>query len=267
MPSRATTNARSGRRSGAGRSPLARRAVPRRHLAFEHEAGDEAFDTFKALADAQPTPTVLNNLGIVQLRRGTPNRTADVLLQQGRRADPNDPTSCSISDTRIGWIAIHRPRSSGFARPFVAIHHADAHYVLGAALAGAGNAAEATRERELARRLSSAYEPGKKPGGDTVPRGLERVKNEIELPRAGRIDARLAMTDQRDQSELATFYLDRGRRLFQQENDRDAVVELNHALYVSPYLADAHLLLGRIALGNGRSHDGIESLKIGRWSA
>jgi len=31
---------------------------------------DDAFATFSALAEAQPTPTVLNNLGVVQLRRG-----------------------------------------------------------------------------------------------------------------------------------------------------------------------------------------------------
>ena len=36
----------------------------------------------------------------------------------------------------------------------------------------------------------------------------------------------------------------------QQENDRDAAVELNHALYLSPYLAEGHLFLGRIHLRN-----------------
>jgi Tfp pilus assembly protein PilF len=87
------------------------------------------------------------------------------------------------------------------------------------------------------------------------------------LPRAGRIEERLASTGQRDQAELATFYLDRGRRLFQQEHDRDATVELNHALYLSPYLAEAHLLLGRIYLRNGRTRDAIDTLKIALWSA
>ena len=44
-------------------------------------------------------------------------------------------------------------------------------------------------------------------------------------------------------------------------------VELNHALYLSPYLADAHLLLGRIHLRNGRVHDAIDAFKIALWSA
>ena len=66
---------------------------------------------------------------------------------------------------------------------------------------------------------------------------------------------------------MTTFYLDRGRRLFQQEHDRDAVVELNHALYLSPYRAEAHLLLGRIHLRNGRTHEAIDAFKIALWSA
>jgi len=37
-------------------------------------------------------------------------------------------------------------------------------------------------------------------------------------------------------------------------------VELNHALYLSPYLAEAHLLLGRIHLRNGRVHEAIRAI-------
>jgi tetratricopeptide (TPR) repeat protein len=178
------------------------------------------------------------------------------------------PTTSSISATRICWTAIRRPRFY-WLREAVRRTPADgdAHFVLGAALAAGGNANEAARERELARRLSSAYEPGNRAGGDAIPRGLERIKNHVELPHASRIVTRLTTTEQKEQAELATFYLDRGRRLFQQENDRDAVVELNHALYLSPYLADAHFLLGRIHLRNGRVHDAIDAFKIVLWSA
>jgi Flp pilus assembly protein TadD len=55
--------------------------------------------------------------------------------------------------------------------------------------------------------------------------------------------------------------------LFQQESDREAVAELDRALYLSPYLADAHLLLGRIHLRNGRAREAIDALKISLWSA
>jgi tetratricopeptide (TPR) repeat protein len=86
------------------------------------------------------------------------------------------------------------------------------------------------------------------------------------LPRAQQIQSRLAATGQRDQEDLARFELERGRRLYQQENDREAVVALDRALYLSPYLAEAHLLLGRIHLRNGRLHDAIDALKISLWS-
>jgi tetratricopeptide (TPR) repeat protein len=99
-----------------------------------------------------------------------------------------------------------------------------------------------------------------------VPKGLERVKHEIELPHARQIGARLASSEQRSNDELARFYLERGQRLFQQENDRDAIVELNHAIYLSPYLPQAHLLLGRVLLRTGRIHEAIDAFKIVLWN-
>jgi Tfp pilus assembly protein PilF len=98
-----------------------------------------------------------------------------------------------------------------------------------------------------------------------VPKGLERVKGGVELPHQ-QIEAALA-SEQRDQRELARFYLDRGRRFFQTENDRDAIAELNRAIYLSPYEAEAHLLVGRIHLRNNRVREAIDAFKISLWSA
>jgi tetratricopeptide (TPR) repeat protein len=141
----------------------------------------------------------------------------------------------------------------------------DAHYVLAAALTAAGTVAEANRERELARRLSSTYlEWEKKPGAQGVPSALERIKSDVALPRASRIDGALASG--RDQRDLARFYLDRGRRLYEQESDRDALADLNRTLFLSPYEAEAHLLVGRIHLRGGRVDDAIDALKISLWS-
>ena len=231
---------------------------------------DDAFATFKALLDPTPTATVLNNLGIVQLRRGVVPQPGQgqstYYFNKAMEADANDPdyvfnlgyASWQERDTQaaIYWLREAVRRSPA---------DADAHFVLGVALAAGGDAAESARERELARRLSSAYEPSKR-GADAVPKGLERLKNDVELPHA-RIEARLASSEQRDQEELATFHLDRGRRLYQEENDRDALAELSRATYLSPYRAAAHLLLGRIYLRNGRVQDAIGALKIALWSA
>src|SRR5262249_35473106 len=123
-------------------------------------------------------------------------------------------------------------------------------------------------EKELARRLSSTYEQWeRRPGTDSIPKGLERVRSDVELPHTRSVGATLATAEQRDQHDLALFYLERGRRLFEEENDREAAMELNRALYLSPYEAEAHLLLGRIHLRNGRVREAIDALKISLWSA
>jgi tetratricopeptide (TPR) repeat protein len=253
-------------------SSFARRAqflagVSQLHL----EKYADAFATFKALAGDRPTATVLNNLGVVQLRRGSTPQTGlpTFYFNKAAEADPNDP------DYRFNlgyayWMDRDPQAAIYWLRETVRRSPADgdAHFVLAAALAAGGSPTEAARERELAHRLSSAYELREKKtrGADVVPRGLERLKNEVELPHAPRFETRLASSEQRSQDELAQFHLDRAGRLFQQENDRDAVVELDHALYLSPYLAAGHLMLGRIHLRNGRVLDAIDAFKIALWS-
>jgi tetratricopeptide (TPR) repeat protein len=255
----------------AADSPLAR---PARFLAGLSQLYlkklDDAFATFKALAEGGAAPTVLNNLGVIQLRRGATPQTgqATFYFTKAAEADPDDEDyvfnlGYAYWQDRDPQAAIYWLREAVRRNPA----DGDAHFVLAAALAAGGNAAEAARERELARRLSSAYEPSKRAGGDAVPKGLERLKSEVELPHAGRVESRLASSEHRNQEELAAFHLDRGRRLYQEENDRDAVLELNRAVYSSPYLADAHLLLGRIHLRNGRVADAIDAFKIALWSA
>lgn len=234
---------------------------------------DDAYDTFKALVDASPTAAALNNLGVVQLRRAATPQTGlpTYYFSKAAEADPDDP-DYAFNLGYAYWLSREHQSAAYWLREAVRRNPADgdAHFVLGAALAASGNLIEAGPERELARRLSSTYEAlnkERRPGGDAVPKGLERVKGDVELPHTARIEKAIAATNQRDQAELAQFHLDSGRRLFRAENDREAVVALNHAIYLSPYLAEAHLLLGRIHLRNGRLHDAINALKISLWSA
>jgi tetratricopeptide (TPR) repeat protein len=233
---------------------------------------DDAFATYEALVDAQATPTILNNLGVVQLRRGAaaPGGTPTYYFDRAAKADPGDP-DYFFNLGYAYWQGRDYPAAMYWLREAVRRNPADgdAHFVLGAALAATGDQAQAARERELAKRLSSTYENWeKRPAAEQVPRDLERVKNdEVELPHASLIETRIADTGQRDQEELARFYLGRGRRLFDRGNDRDAVAELDRAVYLSPYLAGAHLLLGRIHLRNGRLPEAIGALEISLWSA
>jgi tetratricopeptide (TPR) repeat protein len=254
-------------------SPLSRRA--RFQAGFSQlnlKKLDDAFATYKALADEDPSPTVLNNLGVVQLRRGGAPQSGlpTYDFDKAAQIDPDDP-DYFFNLGYAYWSARDYPAAMYWLRETVRRSPADgeAHFVLGAALAASGNAAESAREKELARRLSSTYaEWAKRPAAEQVPRGLERVKgSELELPHARRLDTKIAESGQRDQQELAAFYLDHAKRLYQQENDREAVAELDRALYLSPYLPDAHLLLGRIHLRNMRANDAVDALKISLWSA
>ncbi len=253
-------------------SPYARRA---RFLAGLSQVSlkkyDEAFAIFKALADVDPTPPVLNNLGVVQLRRGASRDTGlpTYFFTKAASADPDDPDyffnlGYAYWQDRDPQAAIYWLREAVRRNPT----DGDAHFVLGAALAAGDQPAEAAREKELAKRLSSTYEQwDKRPAAEAVPKGLERIKNDVELPHSRGIDAQLTRSEQRDQQDLARFYLDRAARLYQQENDREAVQDLDRALYLSPYLADAHVLLGRIHLRNGRVREAIDALKIAVWSS
>lgn len=250
-------------RSARFRSALSQLALKR---------ADDAFATLRALADVEPTATVMNNLGVVQVRRGGSPQSGQptYFFTKAAEADPGDPDyffnlGYAYSLDRDAQAAIYWLREGLRRNPA----DGEAHYVLGAALAVSGSSnAEAAREKELARRLSSIFEQwDKRPANDPLPRGLERLKADIEVPDRTRLEQTMVGAGQRDQRELAQFYLDRGRRLFEQDNDRDAIVELNRVLFLSPYHPEAHLLLGRIRLRNGRVHEAIDALKISLWSA
>jgi Flp pilus assembly protein TadD len=226
---------------------------------------DEAFTVFKGLQDAAADPAILNNLGVIQLRRGGPADAgkpayyftkaveaepddADVLFNLGYAyALDRDPQGA------IYWLreALRRNPADG-----------DAHTVLASALDAAGSTVEAGRERELAAQLSSRPLEGR----DALPRGLERERHGLDSLRGTGVDQSITTTAQRDQRDLAQFHLERGRRLFEGEQDREAMMELRRAVFLSPYEAEAHLLIGRIHLRAGRPREAVDALKISLWS-
>jgi len=76
----------------------------------------------------------------------------------------------------------------------------------------------------------------------------------------------MGISVQREQRDLASFHLERGRALFEREQDREAMAELRRVVYLSPYEASAHVLIGTIHLRAGRPADAIDALKIAVWS-
>ena len=252
-------------------SPLSRQA---RFLAgismLNLDQAQDAFNTFQQLNVERPDPALLNNLGIVQLRRppGSPGGRALSFFGQAVMADATD-ADLFFNLGYAYWLDKDLQGAVYWLREAVRRNPADdaAHYLLGVALQSSGSTAEATREKELARQLSSTYaEWEAKQAANTVPRGLERVKTDIDVAASFRVENAIVASEQRDQRELAMFHLDRGRRLFQQERDEEAIAELRRVVYLSPYQSEAHLLLGRIYLRTGRPHEAINSLKISVWS-
>jgi tetratricopeptide (TPR) repeat protein len=243
-------------------SRAARYLVARSQL--ELKRFDDAFNTLKALQGETRSAAVLNALGVVQLRRGGAAQSgrAVYFFNQASQADPNDADY--FFNLGYGyWIDKDPPAAVYWLREAVRRDptDGDAHLVLAAALQQSGAAAEAARERELAQRLSAAAGTATEP----VPRGLERIKADLDRA-TSRVDATIAATGQRDQNELAAFHLGNGRRAFEREADREAEQELRRALYLSPYLAEAQLLLGRVYLRGGRIGDAIQAFKVALWS-
>ena len=231
---------------------------------------DEAFGALKTLETEARSAEVQNAMGIVQLRRsGSPQAgRATHYFSQAAQTDPSD-ADYYFNLGYAYWMDKDPPAAIYWLREAVRRDPADrdAHQVLAAALQQTGATVEAARERELAERLSANYERdnARQPAGESVPRGLERLDDYLQRPSA-RVDSILTSSGQRDQAELAAFHLDAGRRAFAREADREAERELRRALYLSPYLAEAHLLLGRTHLRSGRITDAIQAFKIALWS-
>lgn len=251
-------------------SRLARRArfaAARSEIALRRY--DDAFRRLQALGDESPAPEIHNNLGVIQLRRGaTPEMgRATYWFTKASQAAPTEG-DYFFNLGYAYWFEQDVQAALYWLREAVRRDpaDADAHLVMAAALRVSGSGTEAARELELAGRLSADYERAREHGDYKVPQGLERVSAVLEPPGAARSETVLVATEQREQRELAAFHLDRGKRLYEKDSDREAITELRRALYLSPYLAEAHLVLGRIYLRGGRVRDAIDEFKIAIWS-
>ena len=229
---------------------------------------DEAFTRLNQLQDGAPDPAVMNDLGIVQLHRTATAETGKATYYFTKAAE-RDPDNEDILFNLGYAYAIDRDPQGAIYWLREALRRdatdADAHFVLAAALESAGNTVEAAREREIAGQLSSRYAEG---AGrkDPLPRNLERLSQDPDVAGRGVVSQAIATTAQRDQQDVANFHLERGRRLYQAEQDREAMAELRRAVFLSPYEAEAHLLIGRIHLRAGRPREAIDALKISIWS-
>jgi len=240
---------------------------------------DDAFETYGGLLTQSPgiepamRGAVSNNMGVIQIRRGATPQTGTSIYFLTTATEQDPGATDAFFNLGYAYVldknfqgAIYWLRETVRREPA----DADAHELLATALLATGNPVEAGRERDLARQLSAHYEElARSAASDrqAVARGLERVQ--LDPDGSGSLHATVIVgtSAQRDQRDLAAFHLERGRRLFDREQDTEALAELRRVVYLSPYEAQAHLLIGRIYLRAGRPADAVDALKISIWSA
>jgi tetratricopeptide (TPR) repeat protein/TolB-like protein len=165
----------------------------------------DAFDALTELNRAAADPAILNNLGIIQLRRaaGGGGGRPTWFFSDATKLDPND-SDLFFNLGYAFWLDKDMQQAIMWLREAVRRNPADdaAHYVLGVALQTTGSTAEATREKELAKRLSSTYADwdARQSGGNTVPKALERIKTDVDIPAALRVENVIVAAGQRDQA-------------------------------------------------------------------
>jgi len=229
---------------------------------------NDAFALLETLHGETPSPVLSNAMGVIQLRRGSTPQTGLPSYFFNRAADvaPDNPDYLF----NLGY-AYARSRDVDAAlywlREQVRFAPADgeAHLLMSQMLLLGGKRVEAQREFDLAKQLGTSLEPEALALTDTVPAGLERLVGRLDL-RQVHVNTAIANPAQREQLELAAFHVARGRRLFDQEDDRAAANELRRAIYLRPYDDEPHLLLGRIYQRGGRLSEAIDEFRIAVWS-
>jgi Flp pilus assembly protein TadD len=162
-------------RSVPSDSPFSRRARFAAALSLiELKRLNEAFKTLSDLQAERPAAAVENNLGIVQLRRGTvpDGRPAAYYFQQAAQAEPEDTDY--LFNLGYNYAINHDSAAALFwLRQAVRFDAADgdAHYVMSAVLAAGGRTVESQRELELAKLLGTRHDVATDAAKDKVPSG------------------------------------------------------------------------------------------------
>ena len=188
-------------------SPLSRRA---RFLAGVSLAQlrryDEGFAVFKGLIDDPASradksidiSAAWNNLGVIQIRRGSTPETGTPAFFLTKAADASPSDADVLFNLGYAYLLERNTQAATYwLREAVRRDpgDADAHFVLAAALQSSSSDVEAGRERELARRLSSRYEELERRAAAEkipVPKGLERMRTDPDNASSTGPDATVA---------------------------------------------------------------------------
>jgi Flp pilus assembly protein TadD len=250
-------------------SPLARKARFAVALSLiELKRFDGAFVELTALHVGGSAAAVSNALGVVQLRRAAPAGTSPAATYFARAAteDPGNPNylfNLGYAQARAG----NAKEALATLREAVRFDaaHGDAHLVMSAVLAGTGRTVEAEREFDFAQLLGTRLDLAGLSPTSRVPPGLEWIGTDLDVSGEPRRSAAIANPAQHDQEATAAFHLAQGRRLVDEQRDREAANELRRAIYLAPYEDEPHLLLGQVYHRAGRLTEAIDEFKVAIW--
>lgn len=230
---------------------------------------DGAAEQLTALDRERSSPVLANALGIVQLRRPAGTAATPPATTYFKRAVEAERSNTDYL-FNLGYASALAQDSTGalaWLREAVRFDAAngDAHLVMSAVLLSAGKTVEAQRELDLAKQLGTRPDSSTLSVTARIPPGLERLRTDLDVAAADRVDITMANPAQRDQLETAAFHLEQGRQLFDAQRDRDATNELRRAIYLAPYEDVPHLLLGKLYLRGGRVSEAIDEFKVAIW--
>ncbi len=226
---------------------------------FFLEDYERAEAAFQAVAQQLPLSEIYSNLGAAQSRRN--RRSAVENLRKAAEGDPADPDY----QFNLGYwywkngqyaAAARRLRLALERRP----NDGEARALLARSLERSGNPAEAARERELLARNPAATRFTDL--SDDIFADLERIKR--HYPEASFRHLQLTLETLTEESlsrlpaaEHARVHLERGRELFREQSDAEALNQLEEAARLDASLAEAHLLLARLHERGGRKEQAI----------
>ena len=226
---------------------------------------DGAVKELSTLYADSPAAALSNALGVAELRRVPATGAAERAAVYFERAATEAPGDTDYL-FNLGYArALGGDTAAALVWLREAVRHnatdGDAHLVMSAVLASTGHGPEAQRELDLARMLGTQLDSVPATLAK-VPPSLERIRNRLDDPAFA--SAPLVAVRQ-DSQETAAFHLQSARTMIEAGHDRDATVELQRAIYLSPYEDESHLLLGRIYERTGRVSDAVDEYKVAVW--
>lgn len=217
----------------------------------------EAASVYAALAQAEPTPGVLNNQGLAVLRDPSSRavRASEIL----RQALALDPDSVDLA-FNLAWALLAEDDAAGAAfhlKNLAQVVPLDKHtrVVLAWALRRAGREAEADRQWQAVVALAPVYETLVNPDLSRRFERIQKSERPFELARESRSDEQVA----------ASLYI-KAQHLFDAGDSATALAEATRAGYLDPYNRSIHLLLARLHRRRGDGERALNEFKMALWS-